>query len=274
MAHRRRHPEALRALGVLRARQWLHFAPLPLVGLELRAGALPRGALGVAAACLALGYAYGVNALADRGSDVSVTKNPLAGERVVPPGASLVVAAAALGAIFLSFGLGGRAPWLVLASLAAGTVYSVGPRLKALPVLGTLVNLAIFAPLLGFASGPGSAPPGAAVISVTFVGALLQSQLLHEAADSAEDAAGGVLTTARWLGPAKTRVVVAAVAAPFAALAAALAPSSLSAWIAVLVLASGAVAAPLERDWASARRLHRYLAMAGGGLLFLLGHLA
>lgn len=271
-------PAALGVLRVLRAPQWLHFAALPLAGLDRAALASPvalaRGALGVAAASLALAYAYGINAVADRESDASRVKNPLAGIARVPAEARAVVATTAVAALAASFPLGRPAIVLVLASLVAGTVYSVGPRMKARPILGALFNTAIFAPLLGLALPQGAPPPPAfAALGATFVGLILQSQLLHEAADADEDAAGGALTTARLLGPRGTRALAVGLAAPFAALALALAPrpAPALAWTAAAALAGGAAAALLERDFAAARRLHRRIAAAGGGLLFAVG---
>lgn len=269
----------LRVLRVLRAPQWLHFAALPLAGLDRAAlaspAALARGALAVAAASLALGYAYGINAVADRESDASPAKNPLAGVARVPAEARAVVATTAAAALAASLPLGRPATLLVLASLLAGTAYSVGPRMKARPVLGALFNTAIFAPLLGLALPEGAPPPPAfAALGATFVGLILQSQLLHEAADAAEDAAGGALTTARLLGPRGTRALAVGLAAPFAALAVALAPRPVVGWTAAAALAGGAAAALLERDFAGARRLHRRVAAAGGGLLFAAGLLA
>jgi 4-hydroxybenzoate polyprenyltransferase len=267
------------ALRVLRASQWLHFAVLPLAGMDRATLASPaglaRGAVAALAASLALGYAYGVNALGDRASDVSAAKNPLAGVARVPADTKIVVASAAVGALSISMLLGPAALVLVLSSLVAGTVYSVGPRLKAWPVVGALFNTAIFTPLLALATPEGAAPPPArAVLCATFVGLILQSQLLHEAADADEDAAGGVLTTARLLGSRWTRALTVALAAPFTLLAVALAPRPWVGWAAAVALAGGAAAALFERDWAEARRLHRRVAALGGALLFSAGLLA
>src|SRR5262249_15532082 len=147
-------------------------------------------------------------AIADRASDASPLKNPLAGALRVPAGAKLVVGAAAGLALLIGLVLGSIATVLLVASLAAATLYSAGPRVKAWPVAGTLLNTAICAPLLGLAAPDGaSLPPGASVLSTTFVGLILQSQILHEAADAGEDARGRVLTTARLLGPRWTRIV-------------------------------------------------------------------
>lgn len=264
----------LSILRVLRAKQWAHFAPLPLAMVERSALDSPRdlgrAALAVAAASLCLGYAYGINAIADRASDASASKNPLAGVETVPLGAKVVVFTAAALALATSLSLGLFATGLTVASLAAGTLYSVGPRLKAWPVAGALFNTVIFAPLLGLALRDGaSAPRGAAVLSLTFVGLIFQSQLLHEAEDAEEDARGRVFTTARWLGPRLTRIVATWLAAPFALLAIALAPGAGLGVTAVAALAGGAAVAFFERDFAAARRAHRYVTAAGGALVLL-----
>ncbi|UQA60136.1 UbiA family prenyltransferase [Polyangium aurulentum] len=260
---------------MLRAPQWLHFAALPLAGLDRAAigsiEGLGRGALASAAASLALGYAYGVNALADRASDRSVEKNPLAGVERVPTVAHAVVAGAAAAAFAASLPLGARASLLTLASLAAGTAYSVGPRMKALPVLGLAFNTAIFTPLLGLALPSGAPPPAYAALFATFVGQLVQSQLLHEIADAAEDEAAEALTTARLLGPRWARACIAGTALVSAAAALALAPRPVVGLCAAAGLACSAAAALSKLDPAEARRIHKHVAAAGGALLFAVG---
>ncbi len=275
-AHDRTSTGLREALGVLRARQWLHFAVLPMAGLDRTAigsqAGLGRGALGVAVASLALGYAYGINALTDRASDTSVEKNPLAGREEVPAAAGAVVAGAAAAALLASLPLGARALRLTFASLAAGTVYSAGPRMKALPGLGLLFNTAIFAPLLGLALPAGAPPPRAyATLCATFVGQLVQSQLLHELADAAEDEAGRALTTARLLGPRWARACVAGTALVSAAAALALAPRPIVGFCAAAGLVCSAAAALSENDAAEARRVHKRFAAASGALLFAVG---
>jgi 4-hydroxybenzoate polyprenyltransferase len=275
-AHSRTKTGLEEALGVLRVRQWLHFAALPLAGLDrtaigARAG-LGRGALGVATASLALGYAYGINALTDRASDTSVEKNPFAGRDHVPAAAQAVVAGAAAAALLASFPLGARARGLTLASLGAATAYSAGPRMKALPGLGLVFNTAIFAPLLGLALPAGAPPPRAyAALCATFVGQLVQSQLLHELADAAEDEAGRALTTARLLGPRWARACVAAAALVSASAALALAPRPAVGLCAAAGLVYSAARALSERDPAEARRVHKRVAAASGALLFAVG---
>jgi 4-hydroxybenzoate polyprenyltransferase len=74
-------------------------------------------------------------------------------------------------------------------------VYSVGPRLKSVPFVGTLLNLPNFLPML-FVGMPQPTPsPRLIVLAVSFSALLLQNQLIHEAGDAAEDLRGGLQTT-------------------------------------------------------------------------------
>lgn len=264
------------ALSILRAPQWLHFAVLPLAGLNRvalgSARDLLRGALAIGVAALLLGYAYGINAWADRGSDASSLKNPLAGMSTVPFEAKLVVVVAALLAFFAACFLGAWAILLSLVSLVAGTLYSVGPRLKALPILGAVCNAAIFVPLLDLAFTKESANPLRAVFYVTFIGLIFQNQLLHEAADVDEDVLSGDWTTARLLGPRGVRIVATVLAIPFGFLAYWLAfPSCVVGVAAVVAMLGGALVAMRATDFAKARRVHRYVAAAFGAVLYVLG---
>lgn len=263
--------EALRALALgaaaLRVRQWLHFVPLPLAGAPgLVSGACPKGP--VLWACLAgalcLGCAYGVNAHADRATDGSRRKNPLVGA----PGSAWALAPAlacgglALAAAGASGGLAAAA-----VSVAAGAAYSVGPRLKRWPGVGSLANVAIFAPLLLLVGGP--RPAGFWGIFVVFAALLLQNQLLHERADVAEDRRAGARTSAQVLGAAGVRRAGRALAAVGAAVGAAT-----LAWPGALAAALGLVLGAWlmgQVDAAGARRRHRWLALATGAAIFAAG---
>lgn len=263
------------AVDVLRARQWAHFALLPLAGLDAvtvrTLGGLSRAGLGVLVASASLAYAYGLNAVADRESDVSSDKNPLAGVQRVPGGAHATVVAAAAMALTLGLALGRLPALLTVTSLIASTAYSVGPRMKALPVLGLVFNASIFVPLLGLALPPDAEPSrGFAVLCATFVGVVLQSQLLHEEADLEEDRRASVRTTAAWLGRRASRALVVALVVPFGAWAMRLADRPALGWAALATLSIGAVAALVVHAPARARALHRVLAGATAGLLFLL----
>lgn len=257
------------ALGVraLRARQWAHFVPLPLAGAplaDLFSGTLSKGH--VLWACLGgalcLGWAYGLNAHADRGTD-GRRKNPLAGR---PTGALALLPALACGplALLAASQSGGVGPALV--SLSAGALYSAGPQLKRRPGVGTLANVAIFAPLLALVGAP--RPPGFVGVLAVFTALLLQNQLVHERADEAEDRRAGAYTSAQWLGRAGVAragrwlalvgsVVALAWLGPSAGLAGAIG------------LASGAWLIG-QAEPASARRRHRALALLTGAAVYAL----
>src|SRR5262249_15234378 len=156
----------------------------------------------LAIAALLLSYAYGLNAISDRATDLDERKNPLL--HVTDCRAALTVVLAAGGAALL---LSLLFPPIVRAaaaiSLASATVYSTGPRAKRVPVVGTLLNLGIFAPLLWL----GRERP-LWIEVVAFAVLLLQNQLLHERADAAEDAAAGVHSTASALGERGTLIAI------------------------------------------------------------------
>lgn len=193
----------------VRLRHWVHFLALPLAGFD-RALPLPvalaaalRGVL-VAFGVLAFGYL--LNSIADRGMDHSAEKNPLREETELAPlrGALVLLAACALVPALWS-------PWPVglgaVACLLSGWIYSVGPRLKSLPGLGTVLNVSNFAPLLWVGLARPSPPPQLPLLAWSFTVLLLQNQLLHEAADAPEDAEGGVRTTFLRLGTAGTALL-------------------------------------------------------------------
>lgn len=266
----RRAPAGGLRLGLraLRLRQWLHFVALPLAGVPafgLVTGACPIGPVlwACLAAALCLAWAYGINAHADRATDRSPRKNPLAGA-AVGPAAWLPTALCGMLALPAAALCGG----LVAAalSLAAGAVYSVGPRLKRVPVVGALVNAAIFAPLMALVGGP--RPPGFWGISLVFAALLLQNQLLHERADADEDRRAGARTTARLLGRAGV-----ARAGRGLALVGGLASRALGAgpgWLAGAIgLAFGAWLTG-HADAARARRIHRWVSLLAGAATYAL----
>jgi 4-hydroxybenzoate polyprenyltransferase len=263
----------------LRARQWAHFALLPLAGLPPPSEiALPgldaRIARGIAVASLALAFAYGLNAITDRDMDASADKNPLAGQR--GPLTRVVAAVVACGVLALALAAsGGTVPLGAAAlSIAASTLYSAGPRLKAKLLVGTACNVAIFAPLLLVALPPAGPPPAFAHLALVFTGLLLQNQLLHERADEEEDARGRVRTTARALGERGVVWAIALLGAAAAGAGALIAPSAPIALASAAALAAGAAAAlPASAPAAHRRALHRLVALAGGAVVFLIGWL-
>ena len=199
-----------RAGRALRASGWWYFAALPLVVLV----ADPRGegdvilrVLGsVLVAALCLGYAYGLNGITDRGMDRDVAKNSLAGLTAVPQEAVVLVAACALGAVAIAVALTPVALVGASVSLVAATCYSAYPRLKRLPVVGTVVNVLIFLPLplLAVAGWPSLRTQ---FLTYCFWVLVTQNQILHEVADGREDAIGGVRTTGVVVGAVGLRVI-------------------------------------------------------------------
>jgi 4-hydroxybenzoate polyprenyltransferase len=257
----------LLAARALRPRQWRHFLLLPAAPLcvEWRTGAFVYG-VGIAA--LALVYAYGLNSLSDGATDLDARKNPLVSIAVYPPELPLLLFGAGLGALGLSLAAGGTAPWAVGASLSAATLYSIGPRLKALPLIGTLVNAAIFAPLLLVAPDATLSPP-VRFLGTAFITLLLQNQLLHERADADEDAAARALTTGRVLGERATRAAVLWIGGLGLALTASSAPSKATGLVAAAALAGVTARALLGPNGAAERRrLHRRCSLCAGAFLF------
>jgi 4-hydroxybenzoate polyprenyltransferase len=234
-------------LAALRAPQWLHFLALPAAGLDGAALARPAqlalrlgGAVGLAA--LALAYAYGLNAISDRATDLDPRKNPLAGVAACPPAIVAAMIAVGAGALVAGFALGHLGA--VTGSLAAATIYSIGPRLKRLPFLGTALNAGIFVPMLFFARSD-VAPSAFVLWTTTFTALLLQNQLLHERADAVEDAASGVRTTARVLGDRATWGLALALGVVGVTMAFVVAPSLVAALLSTAVLIAGSVVAGL-----------------------------
>jgi 4-hydroxybenzoate polyprenyltransferase len=265
-----------RAARALRGSGWWYFSLLPLIGLvgdpRSEDGAVLRIVGSVVAAGLCLAYAYGLNGITDRGMDRDAAKNALAGLVAVPLEASLLVAACALVAVSIAAALTPVALVGTGMSLVAATLYSVQPRLKRLPVVGTLVNGLIFAPL-PFLATAGPPSPGMLFLACCFYVLITQNQILHEVGDSHEDAMAGVRTTGVVVGPTGVRVI-ALVLGPVAALFLwrmhAAAPVALLA--AALGLCGGATIVGMG-DAQRAGRLrvaHRWYSLVVGGVLFAL----
>jgi 4-hydroxybenzoate polyprenyltransferase len=263
------------ALASLRAPQWLHFCALPLAALG-RADllALPSSWLRVMTGCTiaagCLGFAYGINAVAERHSDRSAAKNPLVAAPELAPLATVSALMVAVLALALALALG---PWALLAcglSLICGAAYSVGIAGKHVPVLGLLLNTGIFAPLAALLVRPDALPPSWAHELAVFSLLLIQNQLVHELADYEEDRAAGARTTAQWLRRRGTvRVaVLAGFAIPLVSIV--LAPTTGQALLSSAIAGIATVIAfESRRDPARARRVHRAIAFAGGAALWL-----
>lgn len=261
-------------LRAVRVRHWLHFLLLPAAGIEIHQGLaanLVPQLRGLVIAFAVLSFGYLINGLADRDMDASARKNPLAGEL---PVASVPWATVFIALVALVFAAGGPTPVLIATSLAvtSGVVYSIGPRLKRLPVVGTLLNVVHFAPLLWVGLPADGDARGLGVLAVCFSCLLLQNQLLHEASDSDDDERGAVLTTFLLLGRAKTGVVIAMLGA---ALVAVMAYAQTSMVLTAVCAGVYVVAFP----WAfvrvqastlsSVRKWHRVATIATGAFVFL-----
>ena len=165
-------------------RQWAHFVVLPAASIDRVTVESPsrtgfRIGVGCIVAALALGYAYGLNAIADRKSDGDELKNPLIGLEVVPSNLWVVIMFVGVAALAGSFMVGPVSIAATSISLLAGTLYSIGPRLKAFPIVGTALNAAIFGPLLAASLPDLELPPGFALRFGSFIVLLMQNQLLH-----------------------------------------------------------------------------------------------
>jgi len=259
-------------LRLVRFREWFYFLALPVAGADLARGAADNAwplTRGVAIAFCVLAFGYLLNAASDVGVDLDPRKNPLLATGGRPPArataAVLAAAAVALAALGAPAGL-----LAALIAVASGTVYSVGPRLKGVPVLGTLANATNFVPLLWV----GAATPDPALarqLAPAFAGILLQSQLVHEAADAAGDARAGVHTTFLALG----RGASVALAALFGAWP--LTATGLPDWARVALLVAYGVAFPVALARCAdvparatlLRRWHRLAGVAVGAALFV-----
>jgi 4-hydroxybenzoate polyprenyltransferase len=265
-----------RAARALRGSGWWYFSLLPLISLV----ADPHGnddvvlrlvgSVVVAGLCLA--YAYGFNGITDRGMDRDEGKNSLAGLVAVPLEAALLVAACALVAVGIAAALTPVALVGTGMSLVASTLYSAQPRLKRLPIVGTLVNGLIFAPL-PFLAGVGPPSPAMLFLASCFYVLVTQNQILHELMDSQEDAKAGVRTTGVVVGPSGVRVI-AVILGPLAGLLLwrmQLAPS-VALLAAAVGLCGGATMVGLGDPQRAARlrRAHRWYSLALGAVLFAL----
>jgi 4-hydroxybenzoate polyprenyltransferase len=267
-------------LELVRFRQWAHFLVLPLAGVELEQPSLRGGlalARGVLIAAFVLAFGYLANALGDREMDRDPAKNPLVHRREDDRRLALYILSLACAALALA----ATGPPVVAAAAAccifSGWAYSLGPRLKAKPFLGTLMNAGNFAPLLlmGVAS---VVPDRIGSILPTFVALLLQNQLLHEAADAPEDRGGGVCTTLLAVGPRGAALLAAACG--FVVVWVAMGVVTQRGWpiaLALVMLVYVVVfPALLARDGRSPERMarwrvaHRWAAAATGALILVL----
>ena len=251
---------------------------LPLVALDVGSWSRARFgaweivlALSCAAACL--GFAYGLNAIAERRTDVCPRKNPLVGRPGDVPSAILRVGAASGLALLLAALLSSTALVAAGTSLVAGTLYSIGARAKAKPLVGLLFNGLIFVPLCFVLYDGAHVPQTFGCEVAIFVALLTQNQLLHELADRHEDHRAQATTTAQLLGETGTRWVAASFGVVVFGAAWLLQAPRLG-LITAALLGAATVLLCSRRDLApsTARVLHRRLAVLGGAVLYFIGH--
>ena len=261
-----------------RAPEWVHILPLPLATFDASVPlgtAMLAAARGIANAFAILAFGFLLNAVSDRHVDRDARKNPL----LVPGHGRYKTSLVVLPAI--SVALAAFSPWPVqLATawcLTLGCVYSIGPRLKAIPVVGTLTDAAGFAPILFLGMVGPSLPVGFGTIAIIFAALLLQNQLIHESGDRDDDAASGLRTTWLTLGPRWTALLAAA-AGTVATVGTASSDAGVrSASVPAIVCAAFVLAFPLLLAWnaltpARARRLrvvHRWCALLVGATLYV-----
>jgi 4-hydroxybenzoate polyprenyltransferase len=259
-------------LRLYRVRDWLHFLPLPLVTLDPAAPwseTVFAGVRGVASAFAVLAFGYLLNSVSDRGVDSDPHKNRLILDDA--GGVQVSLAGLLVAALLLSI----AAPWTVRAAtvfcLISHYLYSSGPRLKAVPIVGSFANVALFAPLLCLGMRDDSFPAGFLPVAAICSALVLETQLIHEAADRLDDLRGGVRTTWLTLGPWRTALIAAGSGLTSALAAARLVPAhGLS--LGIAIAAVFAVAFPLllatrGTDPAQAARLrlaHRWTGVAMG----------
>jgi 4-hydroxybenzoate polyprenyltransferase len=272
-----RVPSIGELLRLYRVRDWVHMLPLPLAMFDFHGPpvvTLVAAGRGIASAFFILAYGFFLNSVCDRQMDFDARKNPLiladAGAYHLPL-ALLLIANLVLAAL---------SPWparlATLFCLVWGCLYSMGPRLKSIPITGSLANAVGFASLLFVGMRSPALPPRFGCIVLAFAALLLQNQLIHEAADNGEDRAGGVRTTWLLLGPRWTALLVAV--AGLGATAAAAGVMSHSRYTPLLVVTGAAfgVAFPLrlaspglESNQAARLRVaHRWCAVVFGAGLF------
>ncbi len=257
------------AWAALRVRQWPRFLPLAAGALLTPSGAdLVALLTGTTVAACSLAFAYGLNSITDRRSDLLVDKNPLAGRTEVPSGLPALLVVLALGALALGAWIGAVALGATVLSLLAGLAYSSGPRLKGRPGLSLLGNGMIFMPLLAASVSVGPLG-GAWFAAAALLAALLtQNQLVHELADAAEDLRAGDRTSAGWLGPQRTVLLARLLGLGAGAVWAALTADALALGVGIVVLLGSDRVLATAADAATKRRRHRWVAFLGGSAAF------
>jgi 4-hydroxybenzoate polyprenyltransferase len=265
-------------LRLYRVREWVHILPLPLATFDTAAPlgiALVAAARGIANAFAILAFGFLLNAVFDRHVDRDAHKNPLILSGAADYRSSLVALPA------VSLVLAALSPWPALVAtlvcLILGCVYSTGPRLKSVPVAGSLINAAGFTPILFLGMASPSLPPRFGYVTLAFAALLLQNQLIHEAGDQIEDRASGIRTTWLTLGPRWTALFAALAGSGAAIGAVCVVPKVEHAAMAGVLGASFVIAFPLllasrgltARQAARLRVVHRWCAVVVGTALYI-----
>ncbi len=272
---------AVSRMHLYRVREWIHILPLPLATFDARVpldSALAAAARGVLNAGAILAFGFLVNSIADRDVDRDPRKNPFIDAQMAAHRSVLVALP------MLSLCLAWLSPWpaglATVWCLALGCVYSTGPRLKRIPVLGTVLNAAGFTPILFLGMATPSVPERFAWVALAFAALLFQNQLLHEAADRDDDSASGIRTTWLTLGAGWSAALAAGAGLLAAASSSAVVVAS--PWwggaVGLLVGAGFAVVVPLQvasaglsqARAAHLRVAHRWCCLATGAILFVI----
>ena len=262
-------------LRLYRVADWLHFLPLPLAGWMARSPRTPRELAGALLSWTgSLAFMSAVNQAFDDRLDRRAGKNPV-GSGLDRAAALRLAALPALVAVAASASLAPAGLAATAALLVAATVYSAPPRLKRVPVVGTLWNVVIALPGMVLAGAPQSPSPRFATLAALFAGLLLGSQLLHEAEDRDDDRAGGVTTVAVLFGARGALGAALAVVAPLPLAPWLLDPARPAATLATALFAAGWCAVLARRialaDTAALRQLrlrYRWSALALGAAVF------
>jgi 4-hydroxybenzoate polyprenyltransferase len=186
----------------VRVPDWLHFLALPLIMVNPFNPDVWSLGRGVLLSFLTLAFAYGWNTVKDDfwgeslpdGSGRS-SVSPFT-TRVVSVALFLMAAATVVGSALTNVLVFGATVVAVISS----ALYSGGPRLKARPVIGTLLNGGIFVPLCFLGASDTAVASPHVLLAVLFGALLLQNQIIHEAAHHAQDAEDGVMTTVARFG--------------------------------------------------------------------------
>lgn|GEM_PF-3310093 len=178
-----------------RVKDWLHFLFLPL--LDFAPGEINWFNLVLAVFCagFCLAFAYGYNQFKDESIDRNTEQFSLDMYGYTPNGLRIVLIVLIFLAALCGVLIDPMALNAAIVSILGSAFYSGGPRLKRIPVIGTLTNLMIFVPLtlLGGSFGGGFY---FIIFLLALIALLMQSQMIHEAADYKEDMQQMVSTTA------------------------------------------------------------------------------